>query len=105
MDSVPALEHHEVRFEETVDVVVVGLGVAGASAVVAARQIGADVLAGEGRGGPGGTAATLGGLISLGGTTPLQAACGFDAPREKRAPSPGGPLGPGVGAARLDAYC
>ena len=47
----PALDASKVRFEQTVDVVVVGLGVAGASAVVAARQSGADVLAVERSGG------------------------------------------------------
>ena len=47
MDSIPAHEVSEVPFDETVDVVVVGLGVAGTSAVVAARQAGAEVLAVE----------------------------------------------------------
>src|SRR5690349_1400084 len=65
MDPVSALEAREVRFEQTVDVVVVGLGVAGASAAVAARQAGADVLAVERSGGPGGTSANSGGLIYL----------------------------------------
>ena len=47
MEPIPALEVSEVQFDETVDVVVVGLGVAGACAAVAARQAGADVLAVE----------------------------------------------------------
>ena len=38
MESIPAREVSDVLFDETVDVVVVGLGVAGSSAVVAARQ-------------------------------------------------------------------
>ena len=66
MDPVSAVEAGEVRFEQTVDVVVVGLGVAGASAAVAARQTGADVLAVERSGAPGGTSANSGGLIYLG---------------------------------------
>jgi len=65
MEPIPALEANEVRFDETVDVVVIGLGVAGSSAVVAARQAGADVLALECGVGPGGTSANSGGLIYL----------------------------------------
>ena len=47
MEPIPALDAVEVSFDDTVDVVVVGLGVAGTSAVVAARQAGAEVLAVE----------------------------------------------------------
>ena len=71
MDSIPAREVKDVRFDETVDVVVVGLGVAGSSAVVAARQSDADVLAVERAGAGGGTSANSGGLIYLGGGTAL----------------------------------
>ena len=105
MDSVPALEAREIRFEQTVDVVVVGLGVAGASAVVAARQTGADVLAVERSGGPGGTSANSGGLIYLGGGTALQDACGFDDSPENMSAFLGAALGPGVDDDRLEAYC
>src|SRR5690349_7042124 len=102
--SVPALEAREVRFEQTADVVVVGLGVAGASAVVAARQADADVLAVERSGGPGGTSANSGGLIYLGGGTALQKACGFDDSPENMAAFLRAALGPGVDDDRLETY-
>lgn len=85
--------------------VVVGLGVAGASAVFAARQTGADVLALERSGGPGGTSANSGGLIYLGGGTALQNACGFDDSPENMARFLRAALGPGVDDGRIEAYC
>jgi 3-oxo-5alpha-steroid 4-dehydrogenase len=60
------------------DVVVVGMGAAGASAAIGAMEAGADVLVLEAAGGPGGTSAQSGGLIYLGGGTPIQTACGFE---------------------------
>ncbi len=105
MEPIPALEVNEVRFDETVDVAVVGLGVAGASAVVAARQAGADVLAAERNAGPGGTSANSGGLIYLGGGTALQVACGFQDSPENMAAFLRAALGPGADDDRIDAYC
>ena len=105
MEPIPALDVSEVRFDETVDVVVVGLGAAGASAVVGARQAGADVLAVERSGGPGGTSAHSGGLIYLGGGTALQSACGFQDSPENMAAFLRAALGPGVDDDRVDAYC
>jgi glutamate dehydrogenase/leucine dehydrogenase len=71
MDAIPAHEVRDIRFDESVDVVVAGLGVAGSSAVVAASQAGAEVLAVERATTPGGTSANSGGLIYLGGGTAL----------------------------------
>jgi 3-oxo-5alpha-steroid 4-dehydrogenase len=105
MESTPALEVSDVRFDETVDVAVVGLGVAGSSAVVGARQAGADVLAVEHGAGPGGTSANSGGLIYLGGGTALQRACGFHDSVENMAAFLRGALGPGEDEGRVDAYC
>ena len=93
MEPIPALEVKDLRFDETVDVVVVGLGAAGSSAVVAARQTGADVLAVERGAGPGGTSANSGGLIYLGGGTALQRACGFRIRGRTWRHSSGPPLG------------
>src|SRR5271155_3665736 len=78
MEPIPAIEVDEVRFDETADVVVVGLGAGGPSAAGAAREAGAEVLAVERSAGPGGTSANSGGLIYLGGGTALQSACGFE---------------------------
>ena len=105
MDSIPAREVKDVRFDETVDVVVVGLGVAGSSAVVAARQSDADVLAVERAGAGGGTSANSGGLIYLGGGTALQRACGFNDSTENMRAFLGAALGPEADEDRLDAYC
>ena len=105
MEPIPALEVNEVRFDDTVDVAVVGLGVAGSSAVVAARQSGADVLAVERNAGPGGTSANSGGLIYLGGGTALQTACGFEDSPENMAAFLRAALGPGVDDDRVNAYC
>jgi 3-oxo-5alpha-steroid 4-dehydrogenase len=105
MESIPARQASEVRFDETVDVVVVGLGVAGTSAVVAARQAGVDVLAVERGVAPGGTSANSGGLIYLGGGTALQRACGFQDSTENMAAFLRAALGPGGHDARVDAYC
>ena len=105
MEPIPALEINDVRFEETVDVVVVGLGAAGSSAVVAARQTGADVLAVDRGTGPGGTSANSGGLIYLGGGTALQSACGFQDSAENMVTFLRAALGPGVDEDRVDVYC
>src|ERR1700691_6386002 len=102
MDSIPAHEVSEIRFDETVDVVVVGLGVAGSSAVVAARQAGADVLAVEHATAPGGTSANSGGLIYLGGGTALQRACGYQDSPDNMAAFLLAALGPGVDDDRAD---
>ena len=105
MESIPAREVKDVRFDETVDVVVVGLGVAGSSAVVAARQAGADVLAVERGVAPGGTSANSGGLIYLGGGTALQRACGFDDSTGNMAAFLMAALGPDADEDRVATYC
>lgn len=66
------------RFDEEADVVVVGLGAAGAAAAIEAARAGASVLVLERASGGGGTSAMSGGVLYLGGGTPLQKACGFD---------------------------
>ena len=59
------------------DVVVVGMGCAGASVAIEARRADAGVLVLERASGPGGTSALAGGHFYLGGGTPVQEACGF----------------------------
>lgn len=71
------------RFEDECEVLVVGLGAAGAAAAIEARAAGAEVLALERASGGGGTSALSGGVLYLGGGTPLQKECGFeDSPEE-----------------------
>jgi len=105
MEPIPSIDSGEVRFDEEADVVVVGLGVAGASAVVGACQAGADVVAFERTAGPGGTSALSGGLLYLGGGTSLQQACGFEDSPANMAAFLRAALGPGADDDRLDAYC
>ncbi len=70
-------------WHDEADVIVVGLGAAGACAAIGARESGADVLVLERAGGGGGTSANSTGEVYLGGGTPVQLACGFeDSPDE-----------------------
>jgi len=66
------------NYDLEADVVIVGLGVAGVCAALEAVAAGARVLVLERAGGGGGTSALSGGLIYLGGGTPVQQACGFE---------------------------
>ena len=71
------------RWDGEADVVVVGLGCAGASAAIEACDAGAETLVLERASAGGGTSANSGGLIYLGGGTPVQQAAGFeDSPEE-----------------------
>jgi 3-oxo-5alpha-steroid 4-dehydrogenase len=71
------------RWNEETDVLVVGLGAAGAAAALEASRSGAETLVLERAGGGGGTSAMSGGVLYLGGGTALQKACGFeDSPEE-----------------------
>lgn len=65
-------------WHETVDVAVVGLGIAGACAALEANDSGADVLVLERSGGGGGSSIVSSGIFYLGGGTPVQEAAGFE---------------------------
>ncbi len=66
------------RFDETVDVLVVGLGAAGVSAAIEARLADADVLVLERASAGGGSTALSGGVIYLGGGTRVQTLNGIE---------------------------
>jgi len=66
------------RFDEEADVLVVGLGCAGAAAAIEAARAGARCVVLERASGGGGTSAVSGGVLYLGGGTKLQRACGFE---------------------------
>ncbi|MGI5219055.1 FAD-dependent oxidoreductase [Nocardia sp. CA-290969] len=87
------------------DVVVVGYGVAGASAAIEAARSGADVLVLERTGGWGGAAALSGGFIYLGGGTALQKALGFEDTPENMERFLMAALGPGADEAKIHDYC
>ena len=65
-------------WDEEVDVLVVGLGAAGAAVALEASRGGAETLVLECAAGGGGTSAMSGGVLYLGGGTALQKACGFE---------------------------
>ena len=87
------------------DVVVVGLGCAGACAAIEAREAGANVLVLERASAGGGTSALSGGLIYLGGGTPVQKACGFDDTPEEMFKLLMAACGPGADEAKVRVYC
>ena len=62
----------------TADVVVIGVGMAGACATIEARNAGASVIAIERSGGCTGTTSAASGHFYLGGGTAVQKACGFE---------------------------
>ena len=94
-----------VTFAETVDVVVVGLGVAGTCAAITAAEAGADVLALERGVAAGGTSALSGGLIYLGGGTPVQTACGYTDSAENMERFLLAAAGARTDPAKIHAYC
>lgn len=95
----------EVRFAEEADVIVVGLGAAGAAAALGAREAGSSVLALERASAGGGTSALSGGVIYLGGGTPLQRACGFEDDPDAMFRYLMASCGDAPDEARLRAYC
>ena len=68
---------HIERWSDTADVIVVGMGIAGACAALEARRAGADVLVIERASGGGGASALSSGIFYLGGGTAVQQAAGY----------------------------
>jgi 3-oxo-5alpha-steroid 4-dehydrogenase len=93
------------RWDEEVDVLVVGLGAAGAATALEASACGADTLVLERAGGGGGTSAMSGGVIYLGGGTGLQRACGFEDTPEDMFAYLMASCGEGPDEAKLRLYC
>ncbi len=87
------------------DVVVVGLGCAGACAAIEAAEAGAEVLVLEAAAIGGGTSAMSGGIIYMGGGTPIQNACGFDDTPEAMEAFLTAACGPGVNEAKVHEFC
>ena len=92
-------------WDDQTDVLVVGLGAAGAAATVAAAETGRRVLALERTGAGGGTSAMSGGILYLGGGTSTQAAAGFTDSVEEMQQFLADVLGRDVDDPRLAAYC
>ena len=87
------------------DVVIVGLGCAGASAAIEARGAGAEVIVLERASGGGGTSAVSGGLIYCGGGTPVQTKSGFEDSPEEMFKYLMASSGPGPDEAKIRLYC
>ena len=91
-------------WSETADVVVVGLGSAGACAALEAHRAGARVLVVEKQAEGGGTSARSAGQLYLGGGTALQHACGFDDSPDEMARYMKLACGPGAPADKIDLF-
>jgi 3-oxo-5alpha-steroid 4-dehydrogenase len=92
-------------WDDQADVVVVGLGIAGTCAAIEASDAGADVIALERSGSGGGTSANSGGIIYLGGGTPLQHACGFEDSADAMFDFLVAACGPEADEAKIRPYC
>lgn len=91
-------------WDHSADVVIVGLGGAGACAALEANRAGADVLVLERAAGGGGTTALSGGLIYCGGGTSVQKACGFEDSPEDMFNYLMAACGPGPDEAKIQTY-
>lgn len=103
---IPPLDSSEVEhWDHETDVVVVGLGCAGAAATIEASEAGAEVIALEAAAMGGGTSAMSGGIIYLGGGTAIQEACGYTDNAQDMETFLTAACGPGVDGAKVSAYC
>ena len=84
---------------------VVGSGVAGACAATEAARAGARVIVLERGGGDGGTSAMSGGILYLGGGTPIQKACGYEDSAEEMFKYMMAACGPRPDAQLVEPYC
>ena len=78
MQSITPLSAQGVTFSDTADLIIVGLGAAGAAAAIEGARAGLDVLVLERASGGGGSTAASGGYVYCGGGTRVQKANGFD---------------------------
>jgi succinate dehydrogenase/fumarate reductase flavoprotein subunit len=93
------------HWDDAADVVVVGLGCAGACAAIEAARAGAEVCALERAGGGGGTSALSGGLLYLGGGTPVQEKSGFEDSPDEMFKYLMAACGPGPDEAKVRLFC
>jgi 3-oxo-5alpha-steroid 4-dehydrogenase len=97
---------HEIsRWDDEAEVVIAGLGCAGACAALEARAAGADVLVLERAALGGGTSALSGGLLYLGGGTPVQKQTGFEDSPEQMFAYLMAACGPGADEAKVRLFC
>ncbi len=104
-EATPIPESRIAHFDHEADVVIAGLGCAGACAAIEAAAAGTDTLIVEQAAGGGGTSANSGGLLYLGGGTPLQKALGFEDDPESMFAYLMAACGPGADEALVGPYC
>lgn len=104
-DTTPLEVRADQAWDREADVVVVGLGAAGASTALEAAATGAHVMVLEGAGGGGGTSAMSGGLIYLGGGTTVQRECGFEDSPDNMFAFLMAASGPDPDQAKIRTYC
>jgi succinate dehydrogenase/fumarate reductase flavoprotein subunit len=93
------------RWDAEADVVIVGLGAAGACAAIEAARAGSRVLVLERAGGGGGTTAVSDGMMYFGGGTALQRACGFEDSVDEMIKYLVASCGPEPDEERIRVYC
>jgi len=93
------------RWDAHADVVVVGLGCAGASTAIEAARAGAETLVLERASGGGGTTGSSGGVLYCGGGTSVQKACGFDDSPDEMFAYLRASTGPAPDLEKLRIYC
>ncbi|MGH6780605.1 MAG: FAD-dependent oxidoreductase [Sphingomonadaceae bacterium] len=105
--NAPSLIHDSAvpRWDDSVDVLVLGFGCAGGSAAIEARRSGARVMIVERSSAPGGSSALSGGVIYCGGGTAIQRACGFDDSVEAMRAYLMASTGGRPNAEKIDLYC
>ena len=104
-DVHPERAERVARWDKQADVVIAGYGIAGVCAAIEAARAGAEVLILERAGGWGGAATLSGGIIYLGGGTPLQSALGFHDSAENMEAFLLAAVGPGADRAKIGEYC
>ncbi len=104
-DVAPRSVESVIEWHMEADVVVVGLGAAGACAALAAEASGADTIVLEAAGAGGGTSAMSGGLLYLGGGTAVQNECGVSDTVDAMYEFLMAASGPEPDAAKIRAYC
>ena len=92
------------RWQLETEVLVVGLGCAGAAAALEATSAGAEALVLERASGGGGTSALSGGVLYLGGGTPVQREAGFEDSSEEMFKYLMASCGPAPDEAKVQAY-